>query len=56
MRRKNRQPHGKFEYRSCKSKKRFKSEFDAAKAGSRLGLREYECHICKGWHLTSQVG
>jgi hypothetical protein len=55
---------------SCKSgKRRFSTEVEAlmeiqeawrvqqkyGKKTSRKEKRYYKCHMCKGWHLTSQI-
>jgi len=43
------------EWKVCGSKSVFKDERHAKRVGKHLGLRAYECHICKKYHLTSQA-
>ena len=48
-------------YRSCGSKRRYKTAVDANKGAKRImrrfgsRLRAYYCRFCHGYHLTSQV-
>lgn len=45
----------KWEWRSCKSKKRF-SEWEAKSRAQKFDQRAYFCNLCSAWHLTSIVG
>lgn len=40
--------------KTCDSKHRFKTFFDANRKAKEYGLRVYDCTYCKGFHLTSQ--
>lgn len=45
----------KFKSKKRCRKDRFRTEFDAKKKASLLGLRAYFCSACYGYHLTSQM-
>lgn len=42
-------------WRQCDSKRAWSKAHDAHKAARKIGLRAYECHICRRWHLTSKA-
>jgi hypothetical protein len=38
----------------CRSKVRYETQVSAMPMAMRWHLHCYRCHICKGWHLTSE--